>query len=292
MLREVWRLQRDQFWSADLSGVDWDAVWKLYRPLVDRVATRADFSDLVWEMQGELGTSHAYESGGDHRKPPCGRARTPRVRIALGRCARRLGDHRDRARRRVGSARRLSAQRDRRRGAGRRGDRRGRRPAVDGDVAARGAARPPRRAEGAARARRRAADRRREVVVTALADDVPVYYRQWVEKNRAWVHERSGGRVGYLHVPDMQAGRLRRVPPLLRQRVRARRADRRRPLQPRRPRLAAAAREGRAPAHRLRPLALDERRAPIPRRPSPARSSRSPTSTPARTATSSRTTSS
>ena len=34
---------------------------------------------------------------------------------------------------------------------------------------------------------------------------MPVYYRQWVEKNRAWVHERSGGRVGYFHVPDMQA---------------------------------------------------------------------------------------
>jgi tricorn protease len=42
----------------------------LYAPLLDRVATRADLSDLVWEMQGELGTSHAYEMGGDHRKPP------------------------------------------------------------------------------------------------------------------------------------------------------------------------------------------------------------------------------
>ena len=25
MLREVWRLQRDQFWVADMSGIDWDA---------------------------------------------------------------------------------------------------------------------------------------------------------------------------------------------------------------------------------------------------------------------------
>jgi tricorn protease len=48
-------------------------------------------------------------------------------------------------------------------------------------------------------------EQRREVVATALADEVPVYYRQWVEKNRAWVHEQSQGRVGYLHVPDMQA---------------------------------------------------------------------------------------
>ena len=92
MLREVWRLQRDQFWSADISGVDWEAVCALYRPLVDRVATRADFSDLVWEMQGELGTSHAYEMGGDHRKPAAGALGHLAVRVALGRRARRLGD--------------------------------------------------------------------------------------------------------------------------------------------------------------------------------------------------------
>ncbi|MEO8135271.1 MAG: peptidase, partial [Betaproteobacteria bacterium] len=70
MLREVWRLQRDQFWVPDMSGVDWDAVYRRYEPLLERVATRAELSDLIWEMQGELGTSHAYEMGGDHRRPP------------------------------------------------------------------------------------------------------------------------------------------------------------------------------------------------------------------------------
>src|SRR5262249_46119726 len=70
MRREVWRLQRDHFWVEDRSGVDWAAVWRRYEPLVERVATRSEMSDLVWELQGELGTSHAYEYGGDHRKPP------------------------------------------------------------------------------------------------------------------------------------------------------------------------------------------------------------------------------
>ena len=70
MLREVWRLQRDQFWVADMSGIDWEAVYARYAPLLERVATRGELSDLIWEMQGELGTSHAYESGGDHRRPP------------------------------------------------------------------------------------------------------------------------------------------------------------------------------------------------------------------------------
>ncbi len=70
MLREAWRLQRDQFWVEDMAGLDWRAVYERYLPLVDRVATRDEFSDLMWEMQGELGTSHAYEYGGDRRSAP------------------------------------------------------------------------------------------------------------------------------------------------------------------------------------------------------------------------------
>jgi tricorn protease len=70
MFREAWRLQRDHFWTEDMSSVDWEEVYKRYFPLIDRVATRSEFSDLLWEMQGELGTSHAYELGGDYRLAP------------------------------------------------------------------------------------------------------------------------------------------------------------------------------------------------------------------------------
>ena len=45
----------------------------------------------------------------------------------------------------------------------------------------------------------------RSVIVTTLADEVPARYREWVETNRRWVHEHSGGRVGYLHLPDMMS---------------------------------------------------------------------------------------
>jgi tricorn protease len=70
MLREIWQLQQDHFWTEDMSGVDWQRVFDRYAPLLERVSTRSEFSDLVWEMQGELGTSHAYELGGDYRKEP------------------------------------------------------------------------------------------------------------------------------------------------------------------------------------------------------------------------------
>jgi tricorn protease len=42
-------------------------------------------------------------------------------------------------------------------------------------------------------------------LVSALADEAAARYREWVESNRAWVHAQSGGRVGYLHLPDMMA---------------------------------------------------------------------------------------
>ena len=70
MAREAWRLQRDHFWTENMSSIDWTAVWHRYSPLIARVGTRAEFSDLMWEMQGELGTSHAYEMGGDYRSEP------------------------------------------------------------------------------------------------------------------------------------------------------------------------------------------------------------------------------
>ena len=204
MLREVWRLQRDQFWVADMSGVDWEAVWSRYAPLLERVATRAELSDLIWELQGELGTSHAYETGGDHRKPPA---------LALGQLAADLawdgegwvirhivcGDAWD--------------------------------PTADSPLAAIGvqarvgerivavggqpvsAERPPQALllqqadTTVALSLASAADVKqvRQVLVRPLADESAARYREWVESNRAWVHRQSGGRVGYLHVPDMMS---------------------------------------------------------------------------------------
>ncbi|GIW12183.1 MAG: hypothetical protein KatS3mg061_3240 [Dehalococcoidia bacterium] len=34
------------------------------------MSTRSELSDLIWELQGELGTSHAYELGGEYRQGP------------------------------------------------------------------------------------------------------------------------------------------------------------------------------------------------------------------------------
>lgn len=70
MYQEAWILQRENFWTADMSKINWQKVYKDYLPLLDKVHTRSEFSDLMWEMQGELGTSHCYEFGGDYFRKP------------------------------------------------------------------------------------------------------------------------------------------------------------------------------------------------------------------------------
>jgi len=60
MYQEAWRLVRDNFWRADMGGLDWAAMAERYRPLLDRIGSHDDLFDVLWELQGELASSHAY----------------------------------------------------------------------------------------------------------------------------------------------------------------------------------------------------------------------------------------
>ena len=57
---EAGRMMRLNFWTPDMSGVDWDGVLDSYRPLLMRIRGADDFTDLLWEVVAELGTSHCY----------------------------------------------------------------------------------------------------------------------------------------------------------------------------------------------------------------------------------------
>lgn len=69
MFEEAWRLERDYFWDRGMSGVDWKGMREKYRPLVARVRDRAELSNLLAQMVGELSTLHMFVYGGDNRKP-------------------------------------------------------------------------------------------------------------------------------------------------------------------------------------------------------------------------------
>ncbi len=45
----------------------------------------------------------------------------------------------------------------------------------------------------------------RNITVRTIRSEAPARYRDWVEGNRAYVHEQTDGKVGYVHIPDMSA---------------------------------------------------------------------------------------
>jgi len=203
MYREAWRLQRDHFWTEDLSQVDWEKIYRRYLPLLDRLGTRGEFSDLVWEMQGELGTSHAYEMGGDYRLAP---------NYGLGRLA--IDTNWDE---KLKGWKILALSRgdpwDERRSSPLLRPGINARPG-DAIIAIGGRALSAHLTPDEALVNlanrevqvtilSKSQKKPRTVTVKTLADESASRYRDWVEQNRAFVHEKSQGRIGYVHIPDM-----------------------------------------------------------------------------------------
>ncbi|MFD9397275.1 S41 family peptidase [Streptomyces sp. NPDC060011] len=204
---EAGRITRAYFWDPDMCGIDWDAVLAQYRPLVERVASPDEFADLLREVLGELGTSHAYVSAARRNEGPAHYQRRQGLLGANLVCRdgnwmiKRIlpGDSSD------SKARSPLAGTGIRAGAvlthvdGRPVD-----PVTGPYPLLAGAGgttveltfRPAEtEGEGAGRSRR--------VAVVPLIDERPLRYQDWVAKRRQVVRELSGGHCGYLHIPDL-----------------------------------------------------------------------------------------
>lgn len=205
MFAEAWRLMRDNYWRPDMGGVDWKASYDRYLRLLARLGSYDELIDLLWELQGDLGSSHAYvdplpdAADAVHRQGMLGAdlvyeegrwvvreivpgessaraARSPLLGPGVGVrpgdsilavAGRRVSETVSPARLLVGTA--------------------GKPTEIVVAPAGRGA--KPRR-----------------VVVTPLAEEFSLRYQAWVNDRRDHVHDRTGGAVGYLHVPDMVSG--------------------------------------------------------------------------------------
>ena len=200
---ECWRQMRDFLFDPKLHGVDWAGMRRRYEPLLAHVQHRADLTFIIGEMIGELNIGHAYVGGGDLPKPE---------RISLGllgaviqpdasgyfRIERILRGHNWDSKYRsplteIGVEIRpgdyiLAVQGQSTRGM------------TDLYSALVGTAGKPvvlrvnrePKEEGA-----------RDQTVIPTADEQPLYYLDWVLGNIEKVDKASGGKIGYVHVPDM-----------------------------------------------------------------------------------------
>ncbi|MFG0252374.1 MAG: S41 family peptidase, partial [Phycisphaerales bacterium JB038] len=207
--REAWRLQRDFYWDAGMAGTDWQREYERYEPLLARISTRSELNDLIGELIGELGTSHANVGGGDLAGTThvavglLGADLTPDSAADAHRFTRVLQaepwetdvvspltmTHAN-----VGEGDYLfgidgidltAADNVHERLIG-----------LAGEQVLLTVGSTPERAEA------------RDVQIVTLRSDRQLRYYDWVRRNREYVAEKTGGRLGYMHLPNMSGAGL------------------------------------------------------------------------------------
>ncbi|PZR59739.1 MAG: peptidase [Candidatus Meridianibacter frigidus] len=202
MYREAWRLQREHFWVEDMSDVNWQRVFDRYARLLPRIRTRAELSDIMWEMQGELGTSHAYEYGGDRRLPPGYSIGFLGADVSWDE---REGGYRiERILRGDSWNREIDSPLAEPGLNVREGDII---VAIGGKTLSATVSPDQMLVNMAGRevplTLENQKGQQRRITIKTLEDDRGLRYRAWVERKRAMVHERTHDAIGYLHIPDM-----------------------------------------------------------------------------------------
>ncbi|MCB1845369.1 MAG: PDZ domain-containing protein, partial [Halioglobus sp.] len=62
---EAWRMEKEFFYDPGMHGLDWDAVYERYRPLLEHVGRREDLNRLLVSMIAEMQVGHNRVGGGD-----------------------------------------------------------------------------------------------------------------------------------------------------------------------------------------------------------------------------------
>jgi tricorn protease len=210
IFHEVWRRYRDYFYVENMHGFDWAAIGKRYEGWLPFVAHRSDLNYVISEMVSELTVQHAYVAGGDFEIPVRTPVALPGARFALDpatgkyRIAKILRGQNEEAIYRspltetgvnVAEGEYVLAI-----------DGAELRPDEDPYRLLRGkAARPVQLTVNT----RPTTEGARSVTFTPIGSESDLNYLDWTQRNRQMVSTLSGGRLGYLHIPDMGAPGIR-----------------------------------------------------------------------------------
>jgi tricorn protease len=209
IFNECWRQMRDFFYDPGMHGVDWPAIRKKYEVLVPHVRHRYDLTYVIGEMISELNVGHAYVGGGE----------APEVaKVKTGLLGAKLKKHPETGAFQI--TRIL-------RGANWNPSTRSPLTEIgvdvkEGDFIVQVNGTPVKSVADVHELLLNTPGRQvtlhvsatpdgkeaKPVVVTPTADESQLYYHEWVQGNIKKVSDLSGGKIGYLHVPDMSAAGL------------------------------------------------------------------------------------
>lgn len=200
---EVWRAFRDGFYLENMHGRDWKGLKAKYAQLLPYAKTRLDVNYIIGELISELGCGHAYVNIGDYPKP---------AKIQMGLLGAELSKDAKSGYFRIDrilegapySEKLISPLQQ---------------PGIDvkaGDyitaingVPVKDVANIYSMLIGKAGVyteltiNTAAAEGCKSVVIKPIADEYPLYHYEWVQKCIKTVEEKSGGKVGYIYIPDM-----------------------------------------------------------------------------------------
>jgi tricorn protease-like protein/C-terminal processing protease CtpA/Prc len=203
---DAWRFMRDYFYDPNMHGVDWDRLGKVYGAMIDECVTRSDVAFVIRELISELNVGHAYYRWRPVEEEPNVPVGLLGVDFELDEGAYRIAKIYQGAPWDVDARGPLSQ------------------PGADVEVgdyllAVNGIPvdtdKDPWAAFIGAAGRPitltvsdlpEMTDESRDVVVEPMRSEFGVRYRAWIEDNRAYVEEKTDGRVGYIHVPDTGVG--------------------------------------------------------------------------------------
>lgn len=202
VFKQGWRYMRDNFYDDKFHGADWNAVRSTYEPLIAASRTMDEVRRLMNLMVGELNASHLGVGGPSaftattvgklglrfdrNEYETNGRLKVTEI-ITLSPAAVTKG---------IAVGDYLISVEGTRIAAGVNLD-----ELLEGKVGKRIELEFSSSADGS---------NKREAVLKPISTGAEknLLYRQWVETNRAYVEKVSGGKLGYVHLPDMGQGTL------------------------------------------------------------------------------------